>query len=181
MFGKKVFAAMLATILGASLFGANAAKAELNLDTDMGAVTFATETLAASVTDHADYSVVVGSGTALNVTAAIGLGGPSGTFLTVRFDLGGMVFSAAVIGYNLTTGADHADASLRSGGKVGDAHVSFIVTRSANTAATTMMTLSIAQLGVKPGVPGSVTMMVTDSVGDGAGACRQLYQCSSQR
>ena len=51
---------------------------------------------------------------------------------------------------------------------MGDAHVSFIVTRMTNTANTTMMTLQIAQLGVKPGVPGSVTMMVTDSVGDGA-------------
>ena len=51
---------------------------------------------------------------------------------------------------------------------MGDSHVSFIVTRSANTAATTEMTLDIDQLGVKPGVPGSVTMMVTDSVGDAA-------------
>ena len=168
MFGKKVFAAMLATVLGASLFGANAAKAVIDLDTDMGAVVYATETLAASVTDHADYSVVVGDGTALNVTAEIGLGGPNGTFLTVRYDLGGMVFSEIVMGGDLETGAGHDDASLRSGGKVGDSHVSFIVTRSANTAATTEMTLDIDQLGVKPGVPGSVTMMVTDSVGDAA-------------
>ena len=48
MFGKKVFAAMLATILGASLFGANAAKAQLNLDDDTGAITYATETLVGS-------------------------------------------------------------------------------------------------------------------------------------
>ena len=32
-------------------------------------------------------------------------------------------------------------------GQVGDSHVSFIVTRSANTAATTEMTLDIDQLG----------------------------------
>ena len=168
MFGKKVFAAMLATVLGASLFGANAANAELNLDTDMGAVTYATETLATPVTDHADYSVVMGPSDQLDVTAANGLGGPNGTFVTVRFDLGGMIFSTAVIGANLTTGTGHDAASLRSGGQVGDAHVSFIVTRSANTEAATAMTLQIAQLGVKPGVPGSVTMTVTDSVGDGA-------------
>ena len=94
MFGKKVFAAMLATVLGASLFGANAAKAQINLDADMGGVTYATETLAATVTDHDDYSVVDGLRHCnLNVTGAIGLGGPSGTFVTVRFDLGGMVFS----------------------------------------------------------------------------------------
>ena len=76
MLGKKVFAAMLATVLGASLFGANAAKAVINLDDDTGAVIYATETLADSVMDHNDYSVVTGSGTALNVTAANGLGGP---------------------------------------------------------------------------------------------------------
>ena len=34
MLGKKVFAAMLATVLGASLFGANAAKAQINLDAE---------------------------------------------------------------------------------------------------------------------------------------------------
>ena len=34
--------------------------------------------------------------------------------------------------------------------------------------AATEITLAIGQLGVKPGVPGSVTMMVTDSVGDDA-------------
>ena len=49
MLGKKVFAAMLATVLGASLFGANAAKAEIDLDadTDKSSVAiYATETLA---------------------------------------------------------------------------------------------------------------------------------------
>ena len=106
--------------------------------------------------------------TDLNVTAAIGLGGPSGTFVTVRFDLGGMVFSEAVMGTNLAPGTGHRAASLRSGGQVGDAHVSFIATREMNTDAATLVILDIDQLGVKPGVPGSVTMMVTDSVGDAA-------------
>ena len=72
MFGKKVFAAMLATVLGASLFGASAAKAEIDLDLiDMGAVTYATETLADSVTGFADYSVVMApsGGDLLDVTA----------------------------------------------------------------------------------------------------------------
>ena len=167
MFGKKVFAAMLATVLGASLFGANAAKAQINLDTGMGAVTYATETLvAATAADLTGYSVVMGPDNILDVTAAIGLGGPDGTFVTVQFTLGGMVFSTRVMGENLETGAGHGDASLRSGGHVGEAHVSFIVTRTANTSAETVMTLSIDQLGVKPDVDGSVTMMVTDSVGD---------------
>ena len=59
MFGKKVFAAMLATILGASLFGANAANAQINLDADdKSAVIYATETLATPVEDHSDYYVV---------------------------------------------------------------------------------------------------------------------------
>ena len=169
MFGKKVFAAMLATVLGASLFGANAANAVINLDTDMGGVTYATETLAAPVTDHADYSVVVGQPGVLNVAGAIGLGGPSGTYVTVKFVLSGMVFSTAVVGGNLTIspGSYASPSSLRSGGKVGDSDVSFIVTRSGNDAAATdVATLAIAQLGVKPGVPGSVMMTVTDSVGD---------------
>ena len=173
MFGKKVFAAMLATVLGASLFGASAAKAEIDLDDNMGAVTYATETLADSVTGFADYSVVMApsGGDLLDVTAEIGLGGPSGTFVTVRFTLGGMVFSDTVTGGNLMiTGDDsqYGDASLRSGGQVGDDYVSFIVTRTNSTSATDEATLAIDQLGVKPGVPGSVTMRVTDSVGDGA-------------
>ena len=169
MLGKKVFAAMLATVLGASLFGANAAKAQLNLDDDTGAVIYATETLADTVMDNADYSVVIGQGGVLNVTAEIGLGGPTGTFVTVRFDLGGMVFSEEVTGGNLAiaTGSYAEPSSLRSGGKVGDDKVSFIVNRDGNTASgTDVATLTIGQLGVKPGVPGSVTMMVTDSVGD---------------
>ena len=50
---------------------------------------------------------------------------------------------------------------------MGDDNVSFIVTRSGNDAAATdVATLTIDQLGVKPGVPGSVMMTVTDSVGD---------------
>ena len=66
------------------------------------------------------------------------------------------------------TGSQYDGASLRSGGQVGDAHVSFIVTRTNSTSATDVATLMIDQLGVKPGVPGSVTMTVTDSLGDGA-------------
>ena len=170
MFGKKVFAAMLATVLGASLFGANAAKAQLNLDTNMGAATYATETLAASVTGFADYSVVMGGNSnRLNVIAEIGLGGPASTFLTVRFTLGGMVFSETVTGGDLgISGGTYGTPSLRSGGQVGDDNVSFIVTRSGSTSGTDVATLTIPQLGVKPGVAGSVTMRVTDSVGDDA-------------
>ena len=170
MFGKKVFAAMLATILGASLFGANVAKAVIDLDDDEGEVIYATETLVeATVTDLTGYSVVMGPGDILNVRAAIGLGGPTGTYVTVKFVLSGMVFSTAVAGGDLTIvgGSYGTPASRRSGGQVGEADVSFIVTRSANDASDSdVVTLSIDQLGVKPGVPGSVMMTVTDSVGD---------------
>ena len=83
MFGKKVFAAMLATILGASLFGANAAKAVINLDaeTDKTAAvaTYATETLTEAVPDSDGYYKVESSnvaGDSLNVTGMVGLGGP---------------------------------------------------------------------------------------------------------
>ena len=168
MFGKKVFAAMLATVLGASLFGANAAKAQLNLDENEGAVSYATETLVATVDGFDDYSVVR-STSALNVTAPIGLGGPMGTYVTVKFVLSGMVFSAPVMGSHLViaTGSYATPSSLRSGGKVGDDNVSFIVNRSGSTASgTDVATLTIGQLGVKPSVVGSVMMTVTDSVGD---------------
>ena len=166
MFGKKVFAAMLATILGASLFGANAAKAQLDLDGDMGAVTYATETLVTPVAEHDDYYVVTGAGNNLNVQGMVGLGGPSGTFVTVLFELGGMVF-------NTTPTLSFADghtggASRRTGGKTGDAFVSFIASRSEATTAEIVGTLAVVDLGVKPGVNGSVTMTVTDSVGDDA-------------
>ena len=168
MFGKKVFAAMLATVLGASLFGANAAKAQLNLDEDEGAVTFATETLvAATDTDLTGYSVVTGTGGALNVTGMVGLGGPSGTFVTVRFDLGGMVFSNATPP-TLAITPGHEGASRRTGGMAGDAFVSFIASRNAATEDTALVTLTVADFGVKPGVNGSVMMTVTDSVGDDA-------------
>ena len=167
MFGKKVFAAMLATVLGASLFGANAAKAQLDLDEDEGGVIYATETLTEAVEDHGDYYVVDGTGAGnLNVTAAIGLGGPSGTFVTVRFDLGGMVFNMTP---SLAISPGHGTAaSLRTGGNAGDASVSFIASRTEATTAAAVALLTVEDFGVKPGVNGSVTMTVTDSVGDDA-------------
>ena len=166
MFGKKVFAAMLATVLGASLFGANAAKAVIDLDADeKPAVTYATETLATPVMDHDDYYVVDAVGSNLNVLSMVGIGGPDGTFVTVRFDLGGMVFNTTP---TLAIAGSHGAASLRIGGNAGDAFVSFIASRSAATAATDVATLTVADFGVKPGVNGSVTITVTDSVGDDA-------------
>ncbi len=166
MFGKKVFAAMLATVLGASLFGANAAKAVIDLDSDdKSAVIYATETLATPVEDHGDYYVVDASGTDLNVTSMVGLGGPSGTFVTVRFDLGGMVFNTTP---TLAIAGSHGTASRRIGGDAGDTFVSFIASRSDATMASDVATLTVADFGVKPGVNGSVTITVTDSVGDDA-------------
>ena len=168
MFGKKVFAAMLATVLGASLFGANAAKAQIVLTKAGGqstaAITYATETLATPVTGFADYSVVKGDNNELNVTAEIGLGGPSGTYATIRFELNGMVFSMPVTGGDLQID-QHATPSIRAGGGVGDDYVSFIANRQNNPSATETVTLTIAQLGVKPAVHGSVTMTVTDTLG----------------
>ena len=149
MFGKKVFAAMLATILGASLFGANAAKAVLNLDLDTGGVIYATETLAMAVDDHDDYYVVDDSGTDLNVIGMVGLGGPSGTFVTVRFDLGGMVFNTTP---SLAFSDNHGTASRRTGGNAGDAFVSFIASRTGASAADDVATLTVEDFGVKPGV-----------------------------
>ena len=158
---------MLATILGASPFGANAAKAQINLDATQqasAAVTFATETLVDMVEDHEDYSVVTGTGSNLNVTGMVGLAGPTGSFVTVRFDLGGMVFNTPP-----TLGiSGHGDASSRNGGNAGDAFVSFIAPREAGNTAESAVTLTVTDFGVKPGVNGSVTMTVTDSLGDDA-------------
>ena len=50
----------------------------------------------------------------------------------------------------------------------GDAFVSFIASRTAATEDTVVATLDVADLGVKPGVNGSVMITVTDSVGDDA-------------
>ena len=174
MLGKKVFAAMLATVLGASLFGANAAKAVINLDaTDRSSAvaTYATETL---VEGDDGYSVVMAPDTGsdtetnlLNVTGKIGLGGHDNSSVTVRFELSGMVFSAEVMG---GAGGDfeivgHGSISIRSGGKVGDDYVSFIASRQSGSTRDSLATLEIDQLGVKPGVGGSVTMMVSDTLG----------------
>ena len=100
----------------------------------------------------------------LNVTAEIGLGGPPSTYATIRFALGGMVFSDTVAAADLTSN-DHENIGVRSGGDVGDAYVSFIASRRGTTDAADPITLMIDQLGVKPGVPGSVTMTVTDTLG----------------
>ena len=165
MLGKKVFAAMLATVLGASLFGANAANAALDLDANEGAVTYATETLATPVEDHGDYYVVEdSSANVLDVTGMVGLGGPTGSFVTVRFDLSGMVFNATPT----LAIADHGAASRRAGGMAGETFVSFIAPREIGSQAEDIVTLNVESLGVKPGVHGSVMMTVTDSLGDDA-------------
>ena len=165
MFGKKVFAAMLATVLGASLFGANAAKAVIDLDTDSGAVTYAMETLDETVAENDDYYVVTGDTNAndLDVMGMVGLAGPTGSFVTVRFDLRGMVFNDAP---SLDFSPSYGTPSLRTGG-AGKTFVSFIAPRPDN-AAEDMVTLTVNGFGVKPGVSGSVTMTVTDSLGDDA-------------
>ena len=59
-------------------------------------------------------------------------------------------------------------ASRRTGGQTGDAFVSFIASRTSATEDTVVATLTVADFGVKPGVNGSVTITVTDSVGDDA-------------
>ena len=170
MFGKKVFAAMLATVLGASLFGANAAKAEINLDpaTDKSSAvaTYATETLTMAVPDSDGYYKVMGQGDALNVMGMVGLGGPMNTVVTIRFDLRGLVFSTPVMDSHLTfMNSSHDGVSIRTGGEVGSNYVSFLASRSTNAPRESVATLRIDNIGVKPDVVGSVTMTVTDTLG----------------
>ena len=167
MFGKKVFAAMLATVLGASLFGANAAKAVINLSADdksSAVATYATETLTMAVTDSDGYYMAVGVGNALNVMGEVGLGGPENSIVTIRFDLRGLVFSTAVMDDDLTSD-DHDDESIRTGGEVGSNFVSFLVSREMDATRASVVTLAIQNIGVKPGVAGSVTMTVRDTLG----------------
>ena len=103
---------------------------------------------------------------ALNVTGDVGLGGPAGTFVTIRFDLRGMVFHEAP---SLMISPGHDAASLRTGGEAGESFVSFIAPRgTSGNAATNEVTLTVDGFGVKPGVNGSVTMTVTDGLGDDA-------------
>ena len=173
MFGKKVFAAMLATVLGASLFGANAAKAVINLDaTDRSSAvaTYATETLTRAVPDSDGYYMVDSSPTDtaanLNVMGMVGLGGPDNSVVTIRFDLRGLVFSTTVMEGDLTSGDNnHDDISIRTGGEVGSNYVSFLASRMENATRASDVTLAIGNIGVKPGVAGSVTMTVRDTLG----------------
>ena len=173
MFGKKVFAAMLATVLGASLFGANAAKAVINLNADdksAAVATYATETLAMAVPNSDGYYRVVSSEdsvTSLNVEGMVGLGGSTNSVVTIRFDLRGLVFSTAVIGGDGGHLAvmDHTDINIRTGGEVGSNSVSFLATRQPNAARESVAILTIRNIGVKPNVPGSVTMTVRDTLG----------------
>ena len=171
MFGKKVFAAMLATVLGASLFGANAAKAVINLDpaTNKSAAvaTYATETLTEAVLESDGYYRVTGSSNNLNVMGMVGLGGPANSVVTIRFDLRGLVFSTAVMNADLTFVAldQLHDVSVRTGGEVGSDYVSFLASRGMNATRESVATLMIENIGVKPGVVGSVTMTVRDTLG----------------
>ena len=171
MFGKKVFAAMLATVLGASLFGANAAKAVINLDatTDKSAAvaTYAAETITEKVPDSDGYYKVDGSPNAadnLNVTGMVGLGGPANTVVTIRFEFDGMVLSTGFMDDSLSVDG-HSDINIRTGGNVGENFVSFLASRLGAASRTSVATLTIGDIGVKPGVAGSVTMTVTDTLG----------------
>ena len=170
MFGKKVFAAMLATVLGASLFGANAAKAVINLDSEdksAAVAIYAAETITEAVPDSDGYYKVDGSdddADNLNVTGMVGLGGSENSVVTIRFEFDGLVFSTAMMEGDLIV-AGHTDINIRTGGGVGQNSVSFLATRGANASRTSLATLTILDIGVKPGVAGSVTMAVTDTLG----------------
>ena len=106
--------------------------------------------------------------TSLNVEGMVGLGGSTNSVVTIRFDLRGLVFSTAVIGGDV--GGDlavmgHNDINIRTGGEVGSNSVSFLATRETDAARESVATLTIRNIGVKPNVPGSVTMTVRDTLG----------------
>ena len=129
MFGKKVFAAMLATVLGASLFGANAAKAEINLDTDEGGLVFAKETLltASTIPGTGDnkgktYFQVNGDTDALTVTTASKIGWTQNSSVRVKYELTGMVFSSQISAEDL---GGAGTATKLGGGDPGGSTVTF--------------------------------------------------------
>ena len=132
MFGKKVFAAMLATVLGASLFGTNAAKAVIDLDTDMGGLVFAKETLLTARTidgvgDNKDktYFEVNGATDALDVTTVSKIGWTQNSSVRVTYELTGMVFSSQISAEDLTGAPGIGAVTKLGGGDPGESTVTF--------------------------------------------------------
>ena len=77
-----------------------------------------------------------------------------------------MVFSDTAPNISIA-GGNYGGVTRRGGGNAGENFVSYIAPRSNTTMQDDVVTLPLTEIGVKPGVPGSVTMTVTDSLGDG--------------
>ena len=188
MLSRKPLGVVGAAMLGiAALFGASVAHAVINLDSDtksMAVVTYAKETLLSTETvegndDDMTYYQVDPSDVPeenLNVEAMVGLGGFSGSEMTIAYQLHGMVFADAValgdfslhqmrseegvVGGAINLPADNV---IRNMGAAGDSQVTFIVQRPAKIDGDDIARLTIDMIAVSGGTNGSVTMTVTAS------------------
>jgi hypothetical protein len=159
MFQKKSLALGLAAALGAST-----ALAAFDLDnTKQTSNTFALETLdstdATTITAVA-YPNVTNGGSAMDVTATIGVGVSNGQDLFVRYDLTNGVFGAAP---TFTTAT--STNSIAQGGTTGASFVIFQVSATADKTqadATTMAAAKYAPLD--SGSPISVSMVVYETL-----------------
>ena len=176
MLGKKVFAATLATVLGASLFGANAAKAAvINLSSDdktSPIATYAEETLSAAdgdtqkgIADEETYYKVmgfpdVGQTTTTNwmVTSEVGAGLAQNDVVLIRYDFQNMVLTSPP---DLSlTGID--TIVLRSGGAIGDNNVVFSGAPSRTIMRGTPLMLALGpDIGISPDAPVSIKVVLT--------------------
>lgn len=159
MFQKKSLALGLAAALGAST-----ATAAFDLDNaKQASLTFALETLDsgdATTITTTKYPNVNNTGSALDVSAEMGVGVSNGQDLFVRYDLTNGVFGAAP---TFTTAT--ASNSIAQGGTVGASFVIFQVSATADKAqddATTMVASKYAALDV--GAPMDVSMVVYETL-----------------
>ena len=153
MFRQKLFGIAAAATLGsAAMVGTSSANAiDLDAMADAKAnpaVTYATETLSTKVEDGSMYYVLADGANMLDTTVALGVAGAGADEddLIITFTLDGMVFtetSAAAI-----TGLT---ATRAQGGMKGDNQVIFTADRGSGNDAATVITLSVANLGVSTG------------------------------
>jgi hypothetical protein len=162
MLSRKTLGVAGAAILGSmALLATNTANAQINLDTDMGKVTFAKETVTLSRTvDGETYYVVSGIGDNVDIVGMAGFNLQENTL--VDFTLTNMVFNTSLTETSLAAGAGNPTISRSSKGQSGDNTVRFLVQGGGDVEDTTDLTLNLVDIAVKDGARGSITMTVTD-------------------
>ena len=158
---------------------AGGAQAAINLDDGMGKVTYAKETLTTGETsmspggggtvtkDGVTYYVIGGDSGSLNVVAKTGLGGPSGSTLTIQYHLRNAVFVDPLTAASLTGGEIPAEGvSIRAYGAARDNRVTFIVNRGPTFTPASTATLVVPRIAVSANAAVSISMVATDQLDD---------------